>query len=98
MKVKIYAVLDTKISAFMQPFFALTNGQAMRMFGDTVEDTNSNFHKHPEDYALYYLGEFDDASGKLTDAPTAEYLARANDFGARKAAEDLHNLRPAPRT
>jgi len=29
------------------------------------EDTNNTMYHHPEDFALYHLGEFDDNTGKF---------------------------------
>lgn len=79
MKVKIFSILDAKTGAYMQPFFALAIGQAARMFGDNVNDTTSGMNKHPEDYVLYHIGEFDDNSGELT--PTGpNYVNKALDF------------------
>lgn len=80
MTVKIYAIVDAKMGTFMQPFFALTNGQAARSFGDTALDPNSGVHKHPEDYVLYYIGEFDDNSGELHPLVKPEYINKALDF------------------
>lgn len=62
----MYAVRDAKALAFMQPFFSVQSGSAIRAFDDAVNDGKSPFFFHPEDYILYELGEFDDQSGALT--------------------------------
>lgn len=81
MKIKMFAVLDKQPNAYMQPFFALTAGQAARMFGDLVADNNSQVSKHPEDYALFHVGEFDDQSGEVDGlANGPQPVARGRDF------------------
>lgn len=62
----ICAVRDRQLDAFMRPFTAATTGQAMRAFMDEVNRPDSEMHKHPEDYELYHLGDFDDDTGALT--------------------------------
>lgn len=66
MKVKMFSILDAKTGAYMQPFFALAIGQAARMFGDNINEKDSPFNKHPEDYVLYHVADFDDNSGEVT--------------------------------
>lgn len=61
---KMYAVRDKAVEAFMQPFFVRANGEAIRSFADAVNDSNSPFYKHPGDFELYALGDFDPSSGR----------------------------------
>lgn len=65
MKSNIYAIYDNKAEAYMQPFFAATPGLALRAFSDNVNNKESIFNKHPNDFVLYEIGEFDDATGDL---------------------------------
>lgn len=74
---KVFSVYDAKVEAFMQPFFCITIAQAIRMFSDTCNDQASMFNKHPEDYALFELGVFDDAGGQLLSNATAKHLVTA---------------------
>lgn len=66
MTVKVFAVFDVKVGAYQAPFVAGAVGQAVRMFGDAVQNRESPFNKHPEDYRLFLLGEFEDSTGRLT--------------------------------
>lgn len=61
----MYAIFDTKADMYNQPFMFTTNGQAIRAFSDLACDTNSFISKHPDDYRLYRIGTFDDATGLL---------------------------------
>mgnify|MGYP000079043217 CR=1 FL=1 len=56
----MYSVRDSKAEAFMVPFTMHNDGVAIRAFADMVRDENHAFSKNPEDYDLYYIGEFDD--------------------------------------
>lgn len=85
MNMKVFAVRDLKSAAFMQPFFTQSVGTATRIFGDAVEDEKSIFHKHPEDFVLYELGEFDDQTGHITSIEAVKMVVYASDFVANKA-------------
>lgn len=65
-QVQVFAVHDAKAEAFLEPFFAMTRGQAVRQFVDSVNNPQHGFAKHPEDYVLFHIGEYDVASGKLS--------------------------------
>lgn len=71
---KIFSIHDGKASFYGQPWYARTKMEAQRSFADGINDvTNPNnlMAKHHADYTLFELGEFDDATGKITllDAP-----------------------------
>lgn len=63
MRIFVFAVRDSAIGAFMNPFYASALGQAERNFRDAVNDSKSPLYKHPEDYELFQLGTFDDGTG-----------------------------------
>jgi len=60
---KVYSVYDSKIESYMQPIFVQTKGQMMRLFTDALADKSHIFAKHPEDYVLFEIGEWDDSKG-----------------------------------
>lgn len=65
MIVKVFSVYDSKVEAYIQPFFMQSRGQAIRAFGDTAADVSTNIGKHPADFTLFELGEFDDTTAKF---------------------------------
>lgn len=72
MRYKIVVVRDRAADVFGQPNFVASLGAAVRSFGDEVKrvDTNNPINKHPEDFDLYSLGEYDDSSGEfICDGP-----------------------------
>lgn len=65
MILKLFSVFDSKVEAYMQPFFMASRGAAIRAFIDTASDSNSMICKHPGDYTLFELGSFDDSCAKF---------------------------------
>lgn len=63
---RIFSVLDLKIGAYASPFFMPTVAAAKRAFSGACNDPSTMLYKHPEDFSLYLLGEFDDESGAVT--------------------------------
>lgn len=66
MKVNCYAVYDAKISDFHLAIFDIKHEGAIRQFSDAVNDKQTKWSRHPEDYSLWYIGEFDTTKGALT--------------------------------
>lgn len=69
---KLYTVYDEKAEAFLPPFFVPQHGLALRAFKDCVNSKDHQFGKHPADYTLFYLGDWDDSDCEF-------------DLGARKS-------------
>jgi hypothetical protein len=66
MILNIYAVRDSAVEAFLQPFFSPTDGAAIRSLTEAVNDPKHPFATGPQYYALYHLGSFDDSNGVLS--------------------------------
>lgn len=79
-KLGIYSIKDTKAEVFLPPFYVRNNGEAIRVFDDCVQNPDTNLAKHPEDFYLFKLGEFDQDSGSLIPSACPESLASAMDF------------------
>lgn len=59
----VMSVHDKAVRAFMQPFYARSIGEAIRSFTELANDPQTNVARHPSDFVLFDLGEFDDNSG-----------------------------------
>lgn len=77
----IVAVLDSAVKAFMRPFYAPTLEAALRSFYDEVKrgGEDNMMAKHPDDFQLWYLGEFDEESGLFSHLDQMRQVARAKD-------------------
>lgn len=76
MIMNMYAVRDSAVEAFLQPFFSPTHGSAIRSLTEAVNDKDHQFFKNAKYYSLYHLGSFDDATGVFhhNEAKRAEHL------------------------
>lgn len=74
----MFAVLDKAVGSFMQPFFCRARGEALRTFSDAVNDKQSPFFRHPSDFELYFIGQFDQSNGTVMPG-TCERLLTAMD-------------------
>lgn len=63
---EVFSVYDKKAKAFITPFFLPTVGMAVRAFTDAVNQEGHAWNKHPEDYQLFKIGQFDDSNGVVT--------------------------------
>lgn len=64
-KIKMFTVYDVKAEAFLVPFFMRSTGEALRAFEAAVNDPSSAFCRHPGDFTLFELGEFEDNTGQF---------------------------------
>lgn len=69
---QVFSIFDKKAGVYNTPFFCINQQVAVRSLCDLCSDARSFVAKHPEDYALYLIGEFDEFNGALTpSAPVA---------------------------
>lgn len=65
MKVAMFAIMDGKAKAFLQPFCMMTEAMAVRSFKSAVNTPDHDFCKFSEDFTLFRVGTFDDATGVI---------------------------------
>lgn len=65
MVLKVFTVFDSKAEAYLNPIYFQTKGQAIRAFSDTAKDGQSMISKHPQDYTLFEIGEYDQLKGEI---------------------------------
>lgn len=80
MKLNVYAVLDLKVGHYQTPFYQHTHGAALRMFADAASDQTTTIYRHPEDFTLFHLGEYDDDTGTFTNRTKPEALANGQEY------------------
>lgn len=77
MLLKIYSIRDSKSETFNIPFYKSTHGEAERDFRSLVNDGKSTVNQYPEDFDLYYMGEYNNLDGKLTPVDTPQHIIKA---------------------
>lgn len=80
MKLKVFTVYDSKVEAFLQPFFAESRGAALRMWQETVNNAQTSIHKYPEDFTLFEIGEYYDDNARFENHVTPISLGLALEF------------------
>jgi len=66
MKLQLVAIYDKRSKEYSPPHVYVTLGVAEREFADAINDDNSKLNKHPGDYNMQHLGEFDSETGNVT--------------------------------
>lgn len=87
MQTFLYAVFDNKALVFSQPFSAVNDAVAIRIFcgaatGDTAIANN------PQDFVLYRLGSFQDVTGVITPEAQLINLGLASAYANFSTIED----------
>lgn len=79
---KVFVVKDAKVEAYGTPFVAQATGAAIRSFSDEVNRTDgeSQVAKHPEDFTLFEIGEYDDQTGTMRLYEAKKALGCGIDF------------------
>lgn len=72
MKLCVMAAYDKKARAFMHPFYCAHTDVGVRTFSQAANAADHQVSQHPEDFALFHLGTFDDENGlfNLMSIPT----------------------------
>ena len=77
---KVFSVFDSKSETYMTPFFMKTKGEALRAFTDISNDDTHQIGKHPEDYTLFEIGEYDDVSCTIVSYEAKQSIGTAVEF------------------
>lgn len=80
MIIKLFSVYDVKTAVYTPVFPALTCEGAKRQFGDMVGDSNHVYGKHPADFTLFYVADYDDSNGKILPLTAFDNLGNGVDF------------------
>ncbi|WNK14862.1 MAG: nonstructural protein [Microvirus sp.] len=81
-KLHLLSIRDSAVAAYM-PVQAVTHiAGFVRALGDVVSSgsTTEEIAKHPEDYVVYKVGEFDDQSGLIACLSVPEQVVRVVDL------------------
>lgn len=75
----LYVVRDVKAEFYGDPILLDNDAIARRLFFDAARDPNSPLSKHPEDYALYHVGNYDARTGVISSLDTPVHLGNASE-------------------
>ena len=89
---KVFAVYDSKAGIYKRPFMALTTAHGIRLFEDACCTADTEVARHPGDFTLFEIGEFDDNTGTYTMRSAHLNLGKAIEF----VNKGLDNIKPLP--
>lgn len=78
MKQQMFAIYDSATVAYMQPWFAATEQEAVRGFSLAANDKTHPIGQTPSDYTLMRVGTWDPKEG-VVEPQRPEHIARAID-------------------
>lgn len=98
MVLKAFSIRDEKAGIFHPPFYKHSHGEAERDFTQLVMDEKSMAAKFPEDFDLWYLGEFNDQSGRFEPLETPQHVIKAVQITHRLSTQGgaITRLQSAP--
>lgn len=80
---KLYSIYDSKAGIYYKPFVSRTKGEALRMFQQAANDSQTTIGQYPEDFVLFEIGSFDDTKGNV-EHQTHISLGKALDYVQRR--------------
>ncbi len=89
MLLKMYAIYDSKMEAYLQPIFARANGEALRMFAAAINEEDHNFNKNAADFTMMIVGEWDDQTAEVTNYKANVSLGNAMEFRDDPAMKEM---------
>lgn len=78
-KLKVFTVRDSKVEAYLQPFFMRSYGEAERAFRTVMNNPEHQMSKHPEDFSLYEIGDYDDNTGIIEPLMEPKHIVKGVD-------------------
>ncbi len=95
MKQFVFAVYDSKSEMFNQPMFFKAKGEALRAFTDEANRPDSAIFKHPGDYTLFLIGDYNIDTGLLTPMPSPISLGLGLEYQQVQEQTDFADLSTA---
>lgn len=98
----VFSLHDSKVGSFGVPFFQASIGQAVRSVTELCSDPQSLISRYPGDFALFYLGQWDDLTGAYTPNVPPSHLGGGEQFipavprPPRPSHSGVYPLEPMP--
>jgi hypothetical protein len=93
---KMYTIHDQKAGIFHPPYVKQSHGEAERDFTTAVNDDRTNLNRYPEDFNLYYVGTWDDNTGKAELLDSPQHIIKAIQCIKAQMEAPIHGLNQMP--
>lgn len=84
---RVFAIFDGKAEYYMTPFMVPTVAHAVRGIMDECARPDSIIARHPSDFALYQVAEWDDQTGRYTSLPQYAHIGPILSFMPKRQPE-----------
>lgn len=74
---QMFAVYDKKTKIFSNPWFSIRKEAAIRDFTYAANDPATEICRYANDYALFYIGSFNDETGEVLSLTSPEHVVSA---------------------
>lgn len=81
---EVYTIYDVKSQVHHPPFVVFSKNEALRMFTDMANDPKSTISRHPEDYLLFHIADFNQVTGSIVPLETPYKMAVASSLVEEK--------------
>ncbi len=88
----VFSVFDSKVGAFLTPFFCRNRAVALRSFMSACQDSSSDFCRYSGDFSLFEIGEWFPDSGELHMFEAKLNLGLASQFIDQTAAKQVADM------
>lgn len=95
MRLRAYTLYDMKSVQHHAPFYAPTDGAAIRLVSDLANDLGTIVGRHPSDHVLYYVGDWDDEKGVFTPTDIKVHVRDVITLVKSAEVADLFNNKAA---
>jgi len=76
----VFTLFDEKAKYHKQPFIFQSKGEAIRAFSDIANDNKTEVGKHPADFHLYHIADFDEETATYKAVEPISHLGSGLDF------------------
>lgn len=77
---KLTTIYDSKSETYMRLHPVKTQGEALRFFTSECNNPQSQLNKWPEDFSLWIVADYDDATGIITPLDKHICLGKAIEY------------------
>ncbi len=84
LSLSVFSVFDSKVGAYLTPFFVANRAVALRSFMAACQDEQSDFHRFAGDFTLFEIGLWNSETGDFVPLEAKLNLGLASQFLIKK--------------
>jgi len=77
---QMYVIFDSKAGIYNKPFFFINHQVAIRACRELLGEENNEITKHPGDFAMFHVGEYDDETAHIKVAQTQNVIVKFHEL------------------